>query len=188
MQLPLPVGLVDKASGERVPGNVCAATKQHLLLWTDWRYNTGDEDRTWDWWGLYRECALSGGRCECYAALAANDLQGLMVLGLRAGKTGGRDHLIINYLATSPANRTADRGIKFVGIALIAVAIMRSIEEGAAGRIQLESLPGAEGFYENLGMARQLHRSPEGYPIYTLSPARAEQLLEQIKESGILAT
>ena len=63
---------------------------------------------------------------------------------------------------------------------------MRSLEGGAEGGIWLESLPGAAGFYEGLGMTRQPRRSSEGNLIYVLEPAMAEQLLERIKEKGIV--
>ncbi len=153
MQLPLGARFVDRSSGARVHGLIQIAVEQHMLWWTGWRYGSQDEDRGWDWWGIYRECRSSAGRHECYAAIAANDLQGLLVVDLRGRRTSAGKALIIDYLATSPANRAATRGLKYVGIALMAVAIKRSIESGAGGRIWLESLTGAADFYESLGMA-----------------------------------
>ncbi len=64
----------------------------------------------------------------------------------------------------------AASGLKHVGIALAAVAIRRSIESGACGRTWLESLPGAVGFYENMGRVRQGHRSAE-----VMNPKRATE-------------
>ncbi len=109
-----------------------------------------------------------------------------MVLDLRGRRTSAGKAIIVDYLATSPANRAASHGLKHVGIALMAAAIRRSIESGTGGRIRLESLPGAAGFYESLGMARQARRSAEGNLVYILEPAMAEQLLEKIKESRIV--
>ena len=186
MQLPLAASFVDKASGARVPGLIHIAFDQHLLWWTGWRYDAKDEDRSWDWWGIYRECGSSAGRYECYAAEAADALQGLMVLDLRGMRTSARKAIIVDYLATNPANRAANRGLKYVGIALIAVAIRRGMEKGTGGRIWLESLPGAASFYESLGMDRQSGRSAEGNLIYVLEPRVAEQLLEKIKENRIV--
>ena len=60
------------------------------------------------------------------------------------------------------------------------------MEHGAGGRIWLESLPGAASFYEGLGMAKQPRRSEEGNVVYTLEPAKAEQLLDEIKMQGIV--
>jgi hypothetical protein len=186
MQLPLVVSLVDRASGTRVRGRIQTAVEQHLLWWTGWRYDDADEDRGWDWWGIHRECSSSAGRYECYAAVAANDLQGLMVLDLRGRRTGAGKAIVVDYLATNPANRAATRGLKYVGIALMAVAIRRSTESGADGRVWLESLPGAAGFYESMGMKRQPLRSAEGNLVYILEPEVAEQLLEKIKQSRIV--
>jgi hypothetical protein len=129
---------------------------------------------------------MSGGRYECYAALAANDLQGLMVLDLNMRRTGTGKGVIVDYLATNPSNRKPTRGFKHVGIALMAAAITRSVDHGAGGRIWLESLPRAAGFYESLGMAKHTRRSAEGNLIYILDPAVAEQLLDVIRGQGIV--
>jgi hypothetical protein len=186
MQFPLAAGFVDKGSGAEVRGLIHIAVEEHLLLWTSWRYRSGGEDRTWDWWSIFQECRLSGGQFECYAAFAAGNLQGLMALDLRGKRNGTGKAIIVDYLATNPANRTAGQGLKYVGIGLIAVALARSIERGAGGRIWLESLPGAASFYESLGMAKQPRRSAVGNLVYTLEAATAEQLLDEIKRQGIL--
>jgi hypothetical protein len=80
----------------------------------------------------------------------------------------------------------AAQGRKRVGIGLIAVALARSLEHGASGRIWLESLPGAASFYERLGMSKQPRRSAEGNAVYTLAPPKAEQLLDEIKRQRIV--
>lgn len=186
MQLPLAVGLVERESGAGVRGEVQIAVEEHLLMWTSWRYRSQDEDRTWDWWGIFQECKTSGGQMECFAAFAGGNLQGLMSLDFKAkgNKTG--EGIIVDYLATSPANRTAGLGLKYVGIGLIAAAIKESIERGCGGRISLESLPGAANFYEGLGMVKQPRRSAEGHLVFTLEAATAEQLLDEINRQGIL--
>jgi hypothetical protein len=186
MQFPLATGFVDKESGARVRGLIHIAVEEHLLLWTSWRYRSGDEDRAWDWWSIFQGCRLSGGRFECYAALALGNLQGLMALDLSGKRTRMGKCIVVDYLATNPANRTVERGLKYVGVGLIAVALMRSIECGAGGRIWLESLPRAASFYESLGLAQQPRRSAEGNLVYTLEAATAEQLLDEIKRQGIL--
>jgi hypothetical protein len=186
MQFPLAAGFVDKVTGARVSGFIHIAVEEHLLLWTSWRYRSSDEDRSWDWWSIFQECKLSGGRLECFAALSSGSLQGLMALDLSGKRTRTGAAIIVDYLATNPANRVAGRGLKYVGVGLVAVALARSIECGAGGRIWLESLPGAASFYESLGMAKQPRRSAEGNLVYTLEAATAEQLLDEIKRRGIL--
>ncbi|MFO1500661.1 MAG: hypothetical protein U1G07_20135 [Verrucomicrobiota bacterium] len=169
-----------------MPGLIQLALEQHLVWWTGWRYNERDEDRGWDWWGIYRECSELAGRYECYAAAAAHVLQGLMVLDLQGRTTNDSKAVVVDYLATKPANRASTSGLKYVGIALLALAIERSIEIGAGGRIWLESLAGAASFYESLGMNRQPRRSAEGNLVYLLNSTVAKQLLERIKENRIV--
>jgi hypothetical protein len=186
MQFPLAAGFVDRESGERVRGLIHIAVEQHLLLWASWRYRPRDEDRVWDWWSIFQECRLSGGRFKCYAALVSGNLQGLMALDLSGKRNRTGKCIIVDHLAANPANRTAGQGLKCVGICLIAVALTRSVECGAGGRIWLESLPGAASFYESLGMARQPRRSAEGNLVYTLEALAAEQVLDEIKRQGIV--
>lgn len=109
-----------------------------------------------------------------------------MVLDLQGKRTSAGTAIVVDYLATNPANRASSRGLKHVGIALMSVAAMRSIQRDASGRIWLESLPGAASFYESLGMSRQSGRSAEDNLIYVLESATADQLLEKIKENGIV--
>lgn len=186
MQFPVAARFVERVSGDRVPGIIQPAIEEHLLLWGSWRYRPRDEDRGWDWWSIFQECRLSGGRFECYAALAEGSLQGLMSLNLRGKRNRTSQGIIIDHLATNPANRTAGLGLKYVGIGLIGLAVARSIECGAGGRIWLESLPGAAGFYESLGMSKQPRQSQAGNLVYTVEAAKAEELLEEIKRQGIV--
>ena len=169
-----------------MPGVIRVPIDQELLLWTGWRYRPTDEDRGWDWWGIYLECRASRGRYEYYAALALDDLQGLAVLDLEAKKTSAGDVITVDYLSTNPANQNLDRGLKHVGLALMAAAIARSRERRASGSLWLEFLPGAAGFYESLRMVRQRRRSAEGNLMYLLAPGTAEQLLDEINAQGMV--
>src|SRR5207249_1641663 len=126
------------------------------------------EDRIWDWRSVYAESReLSGGH-ECYAAWADGELQGLMAVDLRPHNAQAADFVTIDYLSTNPANRAPRAGLKYVGTAMVAVAMIRSNELGFDGRVRLESLPNAEAFYRGLGMIRQTERSPEGNTVYLL--------------------
>jgi hypothetical protein len=68
----------------------------------------------------------------------------------------------------------------------MAIAAARSREIGANGKLSLEALPGACGFYENLHMAKQPGASPDGHAIYVMEPRFADRLLDEIKTRGIL--
>ncbi len=127
-------------------GFILPATERDMLLWTRWRYRPQDEDGIWDWWEIFLECKTSRGRYECYAAIAQHELQGLMQLDLKPRRVGSGKGIVVDYLATNPGNRASDKGLKHVGIGLLALAVVLSLERGKEGRIRLESLPGAEGF------------------------------------------
>lgn len=115
-------------------------------------------------------------------------MHGLMVLDLKGRRFGSHHWLVVDYLATNPGNRAANRGLKHLGAALMAVAIARSMERGLAGRLWLESLEGAQRFYDNLGMDKSSRRSEEGHRIYTLETESAAELLEEIKRQRIIET
>ena len=186
MQLPIVCRWAERVGGRPVRGGIRLAEELDLLAWTRWRYDRHDEDKTWDWWGILTECRASSGRYECYAALAGGELQALMVLDLTGRRSGKRRWVVVDYLSTNPANRVLTGGLKHVGTAMIAVAIRRSLERGDGGRIWLDSLPGAAGFYQSLGMVRRSRRSAEGNHVYTLDPSGAKQLLDEIRERGIV--
>ena len=157
-----------------------------LLAWVRWRHRLEDEDRAWDWSSIYAESSESDGGHECYAAWADDELQGLMALHLRHPNAQEGRFIMVDYLSTNPANRSPQGGLKYVGTALMALAIIRSEELGFDGRICLEALPGAETFYQGLGMIKQPEKSPDGNAVYLLEREPAKELLEEIQKKGIL--
>jgi hypothetical protein len=184
MGLPLAAKFIDKASKKKVPGLIRRVDLLDMAFWTGWRHRSTDEDRSWDWWSIYLDCARSTGRYELYGALTADDLQGLMVLDIQERRTANGRAITIEYLASNPLNREANRGLKHVGLALIAVAIIRSVECQMKGRTWLESLPGAERFYESLGMTMQSRQSIDGNSIYTLDAAGRNNCLRKSREKA----
>ncbi|GEM_PF-3430944 len=186
MNFPLPIQLTHKATGASVQGFIQPTTIFDLELQRGWQYHKTDEDENWDWESNYFECLQSEGRLECYSARVDQTLQGLMVLDLEGHRVAGERSLGIDYLAANPANRSLESGLKFVGVALFSVAILRSFERGMEGRLWLESLSGAQTFYERLGMRRHTRKSRAGYFIYSLETNRAKELLEKFRNDGIL--
>src|SRR5207245_6712550 len=178
MEFPIACQLADRRTDKKVRGSIRPATDHEMLLWTRWRYASDDEDRRWDWWNFYLECKASKGRYECYALIAREELQGLMMLNLKRHRTVFR--VVVDYLSTNPANRSSKQGLRHIGTALIGVAALRSLECGGGGVISLESLPGAERFYESLGFMKKPLRSLEGNSMYNLEAAVAKELLDHI--------
>src|SRR5438067_13713931 len=117
MQSPIEVRFANRHTRGTFPGLIRVAVAEDFLAWTRWRYRPHDPDRDWDWWSIHLECSLSPDRYECYAALASNELQGLMLLDLNGQRVGSGRGITIDYLSTNPANRTHIHGLKHIGIA-----------------------------------------------------------------------
>ena len=173
---------VERRTGRVVRGFIRKATELDLLGWATWRYQIDDADRDWDWWAIYAKSKRAQSTIECYATIAGGELHGLTAVDIRRGKRG----ILVDYLATNPTHRGATNRLKYVGTALIAVAILRSCERGSEGRIWLESLPAAETFYDGLGMRRQQGKSKDGNVVYAFDAETAQQFLEELKQKRIL--
>jgi hypothetical protein len=113
-------------------------------------------------------------------------LQGLIVLDLKTKQTLTGKAITVDYLSTNPINRRADSGLKYVGLALMTMAVLRSRELDAQGEIWLEALPSACRFYEWPGMAKQPAPSRDGYPVYLVGREMAQRLLDECSNRGIL--
>jgi hypothetical protein len=185
MELPLRAKFIDRSTNRGVHGSIQLASQNDLLAWTRWRYRPDDEDSHWDWWSIFQECNAKPRRYECYSAIALTELQGLIVLDLKRRRSV-HGPVTVDYLATNPLNRERENGLKYVGLALLGVAVLRSQQIGAGGSLWLEALPGAAGFYENLGMEKGSRTSRDGNVIYSLIPSRAEHLLDVLCQRGIL--
>ncbi|MBI4023635.1 MAG: hypothetical protein HY360_01555 [Verrucomicrobia bacterium] len=181
------VSIQRKASGKRADGIVRQMLLVDLIQWMEWPYTEKDEDRLWDWLEIFSETNRLGGKYECYSLLVHDELHGLMALDLSNAEAQVSQALLLDYLATNPVDRSLADGFKYVGLSLVAAAVLRSKASGFAGRLYLESLPGAVRFYERLGFERQERKSSAEYPIYLLSSTRAEKLLGSLKEEGILS-
>lgn len=186
MHFPLTTRFRDRATNRVVVGQVRRAAEHDVFAWTRWRYREADLDKTWDWKRIYLECKDSSGRYECYAASVETELHGLMVLDLKSRRAGESQAIVVDYLASNPLGRSRGHGLKHVGTALMAVAVLRSIECGMAGRIWLECLDGAQYFYESLGLVTEFHKLHEGHLIYTLGSIQAEELLENLRTRKII--
>jgi hypothetical protein len=185
MDLPIKVGFESKQTGELVAGEVRKTAYLDLFAWTSWSYGDRDEDRSWNWRAIYLDQKNALDEYECYAAVVGNDLHGLMALNI-GRQASDQKGILVDYLATKPENRLPGTGLRYVGTALVAVALLRSIESGKNGKVWLESLPGAQAFYESLGMESEGEKSEDGNVIYRIEPEGAKRLLDKIAKKGIL--
>lgn len=186
MRLPISATLIERVSSKEISAEIHLATERDLFGWTNWAYSRHDADRDWNWWSNFQESNKPSGNVECYALVTGLALQGLMLLNLTGRGTGKTKALVVDFLSTNPANRHSKSGFKRVGLALIGVAILRSLDCRMGGRIWLESLPDAEAFYESLGFVARTSQSSDGLTIFTLSESAAAELLEELKRKEII--
>lgn len=92
-----------------------------------------------------------------------------------------KDHISLEYLATAPWNlggkdKRATRG---AGAAAMKSIIAESIDKGHDGRVKLDALPGAIGFYEKVGFTKVKTKSGlnEGVISMELTPEAAKAFL-----------
>jgi hypothetical protein len=187
VQLPLKTILLNRVDQQKTSGEIRRLTDDHLEQWDKWHYSQFDEDSQWNWREIYRESQFQPSLYECYAVTAQGRLEGMARLDLQNKQIASGRTITLDYLATNPANRLRNHGLKYIGLALIGAAITRSMEMGAGGALWLESLAGAAAFYEHLGMTKQTELSLDGYDIYVLDATHAQGLLEKLHAEGILA-
>jgi hypothetical protein len=182
MKLPVIVDLSDRATGSVVAAQIRRTMFSDVVQWYGWVYPTDSEDRDWDWMALFTESIRYPQRFECYSLIVEGALHCLMRLDLRGKRLRGVRWLIIEYLATNPADRRENAGIKYLGESMLAVDTERSSEHNLSGRLWLESLPEAQGFYEYQGFGQLKRRSKEGFATYLLDSDAASKLLSAVKK------
>lgn len=82
-----------------------------------------------------------------------------------------KDHLYVEYLAANPASFLKTGGAKGAGRAAIVDIVKRSFDEGHNGKVKLEALPGAAGFYKKMGFTTANGED------FDLSPEQAKKIL-----------
>jgi hypothetical protein len=98
------------------------------------------------------------------------------------------DHIYVNYLATAPWNvgpkggrdpSTDPRATRGSGREMMRQIVIESFRRGAQGQVRLESLRGAQAFYEKCGFKSTTPSSSSALPKMELSSSSARQFLEQ---------
>jgi len=113
------------------------------------------QDRHWDW-----EKKMNGVdgllNYNIFTLNCNNQLQGVLLVNIdnhacRLVEQQGKSLVYIDFIAVAPWNRALlfreQQKYKYVGKVLIAVALSKSIEIGAGGRMGLVSLPQAREWY-----------------------------------------
>ena len=187
MTFPVAAGFEERTTGNHVDGEI------HPTIWLDiaaqlqWKYGGGALDAEWDWAGIFDGSQTRHSRIECYSAMAGDELHGLISLDIRGRKIGRAKGLVVDYLATNPQNRAG--GLKYVGIALMAVAVARSRELKMGGRIWLESLPDPRtlAFYEGIGMTKHSEKSQDGFDAFTFDIDAAAEFFRLVQNEKRIA-
>ena len=183
MMFPVKAHLRERNSGAKVLASVHPMGKADIAQWSLWAYRRDDEDKTWEWPEILEKSR--SGSTECYALSARGRLEGLACLDIKGQATASGHALVVDFLASRPENRGG--GLKDVGTAFLAIAVHRSRELGWAGRLRLESLPGAEGYYMRLGFTKLPGRSEDGFAVFELSEENANQLLNHAQARDIVS-
>ncbi len=181
MQLPLRATFESRDTGEKVAGLIRKTSFEHVQAQLRWRFSKDALDRNWDWLKIWLSTLSAPRDFDCYSVLINDELHALMSLDLIGRQVRGQRHLVVDYLATNPFDRIAGQGFKYLGVCLMAAAVMRSMELGMRGRLWLESLPDPHTlrFYESLGMRRQAQRSQEGYEVFVFEIGTAQAFLSE---------
>ena len=150
-------------SNQSIEATLLEAAPRHVVSFQqDWKpmlRQFSQEDKYWDW-AFKQRSADNYGRYECYAIEAEKQMQGLMMLETKWHKSriSAKQPLVfVEAISAAPWNRAQigrPQQFKGVGSVLLEFARTRSEALGYEGRVGLESLPGAEGFYERRNMIR----------------------------------
>ncbi len=146
-----------------------------------------EEDFNWDWRAEARHVAKNPD-FGCYAAITTADgiteIQGAVIYDMRS-KTPGPDPkpaVYGKFLATAPRNRESVVGetramYRGVGEGLLLLALMDSVYEGYHGRMFLQSLDRAVGFYRSRGFQETID-TKDGTVYYEIGEKAAKDLLK----------
>jgi GNAT superfamily N-acetyltransferase len=157
------IELIEGKTGAIVLADLVLLTMKHIEDFEDsWEpllreFNQDDKDLSWR---FKQQLADRQPNWECYAIEYSTTTQGLMLIATQGHSSRfdwGQGLIYVKILMTAPWNRPAiQRQPEFQGVGkqMMRFAKQRSVELGYRGRVGLESLPKAVGFYEHIGMTR----------------------------------
>ncbi|MBI3913410.1 MAG: hypothetical protein HY327_04390 [Chloroflexi bacterium] len=157
------ITLTEKNTERTLGGEIRPARIEDLELWLQWLpiMPPDAEDAHWEWDEFIAQGLEYRDELVAFSLLAENKLQGLMLLELESKDAEGNASIHVLRISTAPWNRSPNNRYRFAGSLLIAQAVKLGFELERDGRVWLESLPGAEGFYRGLGMIELREKSGE---------------------------
>lgn len=90
------------------------------------------------------------------------------------------DEIVVEYLATSLENLTANGGVKGAGTEAMASLVEESIKLGSGGRLKLYALDGAIPFYKKIGF-RNYNPDDDDDSEMVLEPKEAQEFLKRVR-------
>lgn len=155
--------------GELVEASLVPLEVNHVeqfdLLWRELLLEFEEVDARLSW-RFKQQLMERNANYECYALECEGLLQGLLMLETQNRWSLfdiGQRLVYVEVIMTAPWNRPRIQRPpewRQVGRSLMAWARQRSVDLGYEGRVGLQSLPDAVGFYEQIGMVR-LELEPE---------------------------
>ncbi len=176
--------IVATSTGQEIMAELRPARLGDIALWREWvrQMPATAEDAHWQWDEYILLAKLYPDELACFVLLAEGQAQGLMLLELEHRNELGERDVHGLRISTAPWNRLPRKRFKYVGSLLVAVAVQVSLDRGCEGRLGLESLPGAEGFYRRLGMTELEEPShTEGLTRFKFEPEQAAAFLQKMK-------
>jgi hypothetical protein len=202
------IALRDCRTSARVQAQIVDLTRDLAQVYIDarWWANLGigyrrrdtAEDHHWLW---YKK--VGSFRTDHFVRSVAvqtldKEIQGAMIYHLNGNSLlePGEGAVFVNYLAAAPRNRdqllnhpgrTNNSGwvgprYRGVGGGLLTLATLHSYERGFRGRVNLQSLPGSEGFYRRQNFL-WTGTEVDGMLVYELS---SDQALSDLRSWGFL--
>jgi len=143
-----------------------------VLRDTDFYYQLFEWDR------ILKLSYVVGFPWRCYGAYTNYRLDGLLCLGVEG------ENLKIEYIATAPWNYTHEDAGKMrrIGSGLICFTIKSSIDTKRQGRLLLNALPDAEGFYDRIGMRPTGNMNDSGLKEYEMQTDGASSFLKKFEK------
>lgn len=158
MQRPIQLS---SGAGNLVDGILCPMTFEHLndynQVWAQMLEDAEQPDKGWPWEYKLRQ-AQREERLEAYAIEVDGFTHGLLYIETQWHRSGLPQRYPLVYvqaITSAPWNRKSIEDppyLKGVGKTLLLFARERSQQLGYQGRVGLHALPGAEGFYQRMGM------------------------------------